>query len=75
VDFGQIFSKLAQYKFHGWAVLEWECALKHSQQGAAESAPFIARNIIPVTDRAFDDFARAAEALSNRVHQLISQLN
>lgn len=58
VDFGQIFSKMAQYDYSGWAVLEWECALKHPEQGAAEGAPFIARHIIPVTDRSFDDFAR-----------------
>jgi sugar phosphate isomerase/epimerase len=58
VDFGQIFSKMAQYDFPGWAVLEWECALKHPEQGAREGAPFIARHIIPVTDRAFDNFAK-----------------
>lgn len=57
VDFAQIFSKLAQYDFAGWAVLEWECALKHPEQGAAEGAPFIDRHIIRVTDHAFDDFA------------------
>ncbi len=57
VDFAQIFSKLAQYDFDGWAVLEWECALKHPEQGAAEGAPFIDRHIIRVTDRTFDDFA------------------
>jgi sugar phosphate isomerase/epimerase len=57
VDFPAIFSKMAQYDFPGWAVLEWECALKHPQQGAAEGAPFIERHIIRVTDRAFDDFA------------------
>jgi len=59
VDFGQIFSKMAQYDYPGWAVLEWECALKHPEHGAAEGAPFIARHIIPVTDRAFDDFAKS----------------
>lgn len=57
VDFAQIFSKLAQYDYAGWAVLEWECALKHPEQGAAEGAPFIARHIIQTTDRTFDDFA------------------
>ncbi|NML92330.1 sugar phosphate isomerase/epimerase family protein [Novosphingobium olei] len=57
VDFGQVFSKMAQYDYAGWAVLEWECALKHPEQGAAEGAPFIARHIIRTTDRAFDDFA------------------
>lgn len=57
VDFAAIFSKMAQYDFDGWAVLEWECALKHPEQGAAEGAPFIADHIIRVTERAFDDFA------------------
>jgi sugar phosphate isomerase/epimerase len=57
VDFGGIFSKLAAYDFAGWAVLEWECALKHPEQGAAEGAPFIDSHIIRVTERAFDDFA------------------
>jgi len=59
VDFASIFSKLAQYDFKGWAVLEWECAIKSAEQGAAEGAPFIAHHIISVTDKAFDDFAGA----------------
>ncbi|MGC6330735.1 sugar phosphate isomerase/epimerase family protein [Rhizorhabdus sp. FW153] len=57
VDFPAIFSKMAANAFDGWAVLEWECALKHPEQGAAEGAPFIARHIIRVTEHAFDDFA------------------
>lgn len=57
VDFPGIFSKLAQYGYTSWAVLEWECAIKSSEQGAAEGAPFIAAHIIEVTDVAFDDFA------------------
>lgn len=57
VDFMSIFSKLTQYDFDGWAVMEWECALKHPEQGAAEGAPFISDHIIRVTERAFDDFA------------------
>ncbi len=57
VDFGAVFSKLAQYDFDGWAVLEWECALKQAEVGAREGAAFIRRHIIPVTPRAFDDFA------------------
>ncbi|GHC69964.1 AP endonuclease [Pseudorhodoferax aquiterrae] len=57
VDFGAIFSKLAQHDFAGWAVLEWECALKHPEDGAREGAEFIRRHIIRVADRAFDDFA------------------
>lgn len=60
VDFGQIFSKLAQYDFDGWAVMEWECALKHPDDGAREGAEFIRKHIIRVTPQAFDDFARAS---------------
>lgn len=59
VDFAGIFSKLAEYDYDSWAVLEWECAIKSSDQGAAEGAPFIADHIIKVTERAFDDFADA----------------
>ncbi|MBV9182072.1 MAG: sugar phosphate isomerase/epimerase [Acidobacteria bacterium] len=57
VDFVSIFSKLTQYGFEGWAVLEWECCIKSSEQGAAEGAPFIARHIIQAASSAFDDFA------------------
>lgn len=57
VDFSGIFSKLTQHGFDGWAVLEWECCLKDSAQGAAEGAPFIEAHIIEVASRAFDDFA------------------
>ncbi|MDO8777682.1 MAG: sugar phosphate isomerase/epimerase family protein [Burkholderiaceae bacterium] len=60
VDFGGIFSKMAQYDYEGWAVLEWECCLKHPEDGAREGAEFIKRHIIRVADRAFDDFAGAA---------------
>jgi sugar phosphate isomerase/epimerase len=59
VDFKKIFSKLTQYGYPGWAVLEWECCLKHPEQGAAEGAKFISDHIIRVTDKAFDDFASA----------------
>ncbi|MCO6049401.1 sugar phosphate isomerase/epimerase [Mesorhizobium sp. RP14(2022)] len=57
VDFSGIFSKLAQYNYDSWAVLEWECCLKHPEDGAAEGAPFISSHIIRVTEKAFDDFA------------------
>ena len=57
IDFGAIFSKLAQYEYEGWAVLEWECCIKDSEQGAAEGAAFIKNHMIKVTQRAFDDFA------------------
>jgi sugar phosphate isomerase/epimerase len=59
VDFKAIFSKMAQYNFSGWAVMEWECALKHPEDGAKEGAIFIKDHIIRVTEKAFDDFAAA----------------
>ncbi|MGK5041561.1 sugar phosphate isomerase/epimerase family protein [Janthinobacterium sp. GB1R12] len=60
IDFKAIFSKMAQYDFPGWAVLEWECCLKHPEDGAAEGARFIRDHIIHVAERAFDDFAGSA---------------
>lgn len=57
VDFKAMFSKLAAMDFEGWAVLEWECCLKHPEDGAREGAEFIRKHIIHVTDKAFDDFA------------------
>ena len=59
VDFSGIFSKLTQHGYNSWAVLEWECCLKHPEDGAAEGAPFIENHIIRVTEKAFDDFAGA----------------
>jgi sugar phosphate isomerase/epimerase len=67
VDFSGIFSRLTQYGYSGWAVLEWECALKHPEAGAAEGAPFIASHLIQVTEHAFDDFAGGqGDAAANR---------
>ena len=67
VDFSGIFSKMAQYDYPGWAVLEWECCIKHPEQGAAEGAPFIRNHIIRVTEKAFDDFAGGStDAQRNR---------
>ena len=56
-DFVSIFSKLSQYNIDCWAVLEWECCIKHPEQGAKEGAEIISDLIIQVTDKAFDDFA------------------
>lgn len=61
VDFGSIFSKLSQYDYDSWAVLEWECCIKDSEQGAAEGAPFIEAHLIQTVKRAFDDFAGGNE--------------
>ncbi|MBS7537824.1 sugar phosphate isomerase/epimerase family protein [Ancylobacter lacus] len=60
VDFGAIFSKMAQYGYDRWAVLEWECCLKHPEDGAREGAEFIRAHLIRVTEKAFDDFAGGA---------------
>jgi len=57
VDFVSIFSKLSGYDFDGWAVVEWECCLKHPEDGAREGAAFVSDHIIRVTETAFDDFA------------------
>lgn len=57
VDFKSIFSKLTAYDFDGWAVMEWECALKHPEDGAREGAIFIQDHIIRTTEKTFDDFA------------------
>jgi sugar phosphate isomerase/epimerase len=69
VDFSGIFSRLSQYGYDGWAVLEWECCIKSSEQGATEGAMFIENHIIQVTERAFDDFAGGAsdEALNKKL--------
>jgi len=48
-------------------VVEWECCIKHPEQGAAEGAVFVREHIIRVTDKAFDDFAGGkADAEKNR---------
>jgi sugar phosphate isomerase/epimerase len=59
VDFRSIFSKLTQAGYDGWAVLEWECCLKHPEDGAREGAAFIQQHIIRPAEHAFDDFAGA----------------
>jgi len=57
VDFNQVFSKLTEYGFEGWAVYEWECCMKDPQQAAEQGAPFIESHIIKATTKTFDDFA------------------
>ena len=57
VDFSAIFSKLTAIGFDGWAVVEWECAIKHPEEGAREGAAFVRDHIIRPTEVAFDDFA------------------
>ena len=45
---------LTQYDYAGWASLEWECCLKHADDGAREGAQFIRDHIIRVQSREFD---------------------
>jgi sugar phosphate isomerase/epimerase len=69
VDFGSIFSKMTAHDFDGWAVVEWECALKHPEDGAREGAEFVKAHIIRCTERVFDDFASSGtdEAANRRM--------
>ncbi|MEZ4948481.1 MAG: sugar phosphate isomerase/epimerase [Saprospiraceae bacterium] len=69
VDFVGVFSKLTQYGYRGWAVLEWECCIKSPDQGAAEGAPFIDAHIIEASEKRFDDFAGTGpdEALNRSI--------
>jgi len=60
INFKAIFSKLTQYGYQGWAVLEWECCIKHPEDGAKEGATFISQHLINPTTKAFDDFAAVA---------------
>jgi len=57
VDFGAVFAKMAANDLAGWAEVEWECCLKHPEDGACEGAAFVKNHIIRVTEKAFDDFA------------------
>jgi sugar phosphate isomerase/epimerase len=67
IDFGGIFSKLAGYDHGSWAVLEWECCLKHPEDGAREGAEFIGAHIIRVTETSFEDFiGQGADEAANR---------
>ena len=70
VDFKSIFSKLSQYNFDGWAVLEWECCIKSPDQGAREGSKFIYDHIIEVSKKAFDDFA-SGNADQNHINDIL----
>ena len=52
IDFSAVFSKMAANGFEGWAVVEWECCLKHPEVGAREGAQFVSEHIIQVTEKA-----------------------
>jgi sugar phosphate isomerase/epimerase len=67
VDFKRVFTLLTEAGYRGWAVLEWECAVKPPAQGAREGVEFISRHLIETTAVAFDDFsAGKSDAETNR---------
>jgi sugar phosphate isomerase/epimerase len=67
VDFKRVFTLLTEAGYRGWAVIEWECAVKSAAQGAREGAEFIRRHLIEATTVAFDDFAGGAtDSVTNR---------
>ena len=57
IDFNAVFSKMTQYNYSGWAVVEWECCIKNSTDGAKEGVAFVNKHMIKKADKAFDDFA------------------
>lgn len=63
IDFNGIFSKFTTNRFDGWAVVEWECCIKHPEDGAKEGAEFVKNHIIRPAEKAFDDFAGAGSDL------------
>jgi len=69
IDFTQVFSRFAKHGYKGWAVIEWECCLKHPEDGAREGAPFIRRHMIRTADKSFDDFAASGtdQAANRRI--------
>jgi sugar phosphate isomerase/epimerase len=69
VDFRKVFSKLTQYDYAGWAVLEWECPIKSPEVGASEGARMIDSFIITATERHFDDLFQKeiGPALRNKI--------
>jgi sugar phosphate isomerase/epimerase len=69
VDFSGVFSRLTAAGYRSWAVLEWECCLKHPEDGAREGAEFIAAHLIRTTATSFDDFAAGGsdEAANRRM--------
>jgi sugar phosphate isomerase/epimerase len=58
INFTGIFSKLAEYDYPGWAVVEWECCIKHPEDGAREGSRFVNDHIIRITEQAFDNFSQ-----------------
>ncbi len=68
IEFGAVFSKLAEIDYDGWAVVEWECCIKDPHDGAREGAAFVRDHLIKIQPRAFDANmqAKGVDAERNR---------
>lgn len=67
IDFGGLFSRLAHHGYDGWAVVEWECYIKHPEDGARDAVDFVRRHMIRATGTPFDAFMRGdADPQRNR---------
>lgn len=53
--------------------MEWECCIKHPEDGAREGAEFISKQLIRVTEKAFDDFA--ASGTDEKANRLLLGLD
>jgi sugar phosphate isomerase/epimerase len=71
VEFKRVFSELTRVGYAGWAVLEWECCFKSSEQGAREGAPFIQSMLIETPTRAFDEFAGTGDGANESANRRI----
>lgn len=69
IDFKSIFSRLTYHGFDDWAVVEWECYIKHPEDGARESAVFVKDHLVRASSVPFDAFMRAPtdEAHNQRI--------
>ena len=67
IDFPAIFSRLAYHGYQGWAVVEWECYVKHPEDGAREAVEFVRRHMLRPTGKPFDAFMQPqSDAARNR---------
>lgn len=67
IDFKRVFTLLTEAGYRGWAVLEWECAVKAPAQGAREGVDFIRRHLIEATPVAFDESASGSTATPRQI--------
>lgn len=58
IDFTSIFARLAHHGYDDWAVVEWECYLKHPEDGAREAVAFVNKHLVRTTPEPFDEVMR-----------------